>query len=440
MIVDLTRVLAGPYCTMLLAELGARVIKVENPDGGDDSRTFDPFVGDVSAYFASLNRGKQSIALDLKADADREVFRQLIVRADVLVENYRPGTLDRLGLGYDQMQQLNSRLIYAAVSGFGHTGPWSAKPAYDLIVQALGGLMSVTGQPGGPPTKAGTSIGDITGGLFLTIGIASALYHRERTGAGLKVDVSMLDGQIAILESAVMRYAVTGQAPRPIGNRHPSICPFEAYDTRDRPIIVAAGNDSLFRRLCQALHRPELITDSRFVTNPERNHHADELKQELESTLRTAMASQWLTVLESAGVPCSSINTVADAVELEQVKARQMIVESDGLRMAGNPIKLSPFLDQYVDDHLTKERGRPQRHRQHQIAFQMAIVAVDEASGIDFHLVQVETIKERQFPKAEQIADIVRMFEQHFEAVLGKVAHHPLQASASRHRLPLFMP
>src|SRR5262245_49600331 len=218
LVIDLTRVLAGPFCTMMLAELGARVIKVENPDGGDDSRHFDPFFEGQSAYFASLNRGKESIALDLKDPQDRAVLLALVRRGDVLVENFRPGTLERLDLGYDRLREVNPRLIYAAVSGFGHTGPWSHKPAYDMIVQALGGLMSVTGFPRGPPTKAGTSIGDLTGRRFTLVGIAGALYHREKTGAGLKVDVSMLDGQLAILESAVMRYVTTGQAPGPLGN------------------------------------------------------------------------------------------------------------------------------------------------------------------------------------------------------------------------------
>src|SRR5262249_13290862 len=264
LVLDLTRVLAGPFCTMMLAELGARVIKIENPDGGDDARQFDPFIEGKSAYFLSLNRGKESIALDLKEPAERTLILEMVRRADVLVENYRPGTLDRLGLGYEQLRQVNPRLIYAAVSGFGHSGPWSPRPAYDLIVQAQGGLMSVTGQPGGPPTKAGTSIGDLTGGLFTLTGIASALYHRERTGEGMKVDVSMLDGQIAILESAVMRYATTGQTPAPMGNRHPSIAPFEPYETADRPLIIAAGNDLLFGRLCNALGKPRLALDARF--------------------------------------------------------------------------------------------------------------------------------------------------------------------------------
>jgi CoA:oxalate CoA-transferase len=345
LVVDLTRVLAGPFCTMMLAELGARVIKVENPQGGDDSRRFEPFFEGQSAYFASLNRGKESIALDLKDDGDRTVFRKLISRADVLVENFRPGTLERLGFGYEALRALNPRLIYASVSGFGQTGPWSRKPAYDLIVQALGGMMSVTGQPGGPPTKAGTSIGDITGGLFLLAGIAAALYHREKTGEGRLVDVAMLDGQLAILESAILRHAVTGQVPRPMGNRHPSITPFESYAAADRLLIIAAGNDALFGRLCETLGRRDLASDPRFISNSARTRHAEELKTALEEVLHTEPAAHWIARLEGAGVPCALIQNVAEAVSHPQTQARNMIVRAGGLSMAGNPIKFPGFVD-----------------------------------------------------------------------------------------------
>jgi CoA:oxalate CoA-transferase len=344
-VLDVTRVLAGPFCTMMLAELGARVIKVEDPRCGDDARQFEPFSAGQSTYFASLNRGKESIALNLKHEADREVFWQLVRRADVLVENFRPGTLERLGLGYDKLRAENPRLIYGAVSGFGQTGPWSRKPAYDLIVQALGGMMSVTGQPGGPPTKAGTSIGDITGGLFLLAGIAAALYRREKTGQGDIVDVAMLDGQIAILESAVMRYAATQQTPGPMGNRHPSIAPFEPYDTADRPVVIAAGNDVLFAKLCSALDRPELATDPRFATNRERVAHSDELKAVLEAILRTKAAAHWIGVLEAAGVPCALVQNVAEAVNHPQTRARNMIVRGGDIQMAGNPIKFGGSVD-----------------------------------------------------------------------------------------------
>jgi CoA:oxalate CoA-transferase len=345
LILDLTRVLAGPYCTMMLAELGARVVKVEDPRGGDDSRRFEPFFEGQSAYFASLNRGKESIALDLKDAADRAVFWELVRRADVLVENYRPGTLERLGFGHEQLLAANPRLIRASVSGFGQTGPWSRKPAYDLIVQALSGMMSVTGQPGNPPTKSGTSIGDITGGLFLLAGIAAALYKREKTGRGEQVDVAMLDGQLAILESAIMRYAATGRVPGQMGNRHPSITPFEPYAAADRLFIIAAGNDTLYVKLCQALGRSDLIADPRFVGNRDRTRHAEELKIILEEILRAAPAAHWIAVLETAGVPCSLIQDVAEAVSHPQAQARNMIVQAGGLSMPGNPIKFGACAD-----------------------------------------------------------------------------------------------
>jgi len=345
LVIDLTRVLAGPFCTMMLADLGARVIKVENPQGGDDSRHFEPFINGTSGYFESLNRGKESIALDLKKDDDRETFVSLVRRADVLVENFRPGTLERLGLGYGKLREVNPRLIHAAVSGFGQTGPWGHRPAYDLIVQALSGLMSVTGHPEGPPTKAGTSIGDITGGLFLAIGVASALFHRERTGEGQMVDVAMLDAQIAILESAVVRYANTGHVPGRIGNRHPSITPFAAYQAADGAFIIAAGNDALFVKLCQAIGQPSLAVDPRFRTNRDRTRHAEALAISLEEVLRTEPAAHWLETLEKAGVPCSPIQTMAEAVDHPQVQARNMIVSAGSLRMAGNPVKMSAFED-----------------------------------------------------------------------------------------------
>ena len=239
-VVDLTRVLAGPFCTMQLVDLGARVIKVERPDGGDDARQIGPFVGGKSAYFSSLNRGKQSIALDLKAAPDREIFEKLLARADVLVENFRPGTMEKLGYGWEDLRRRFPRLIYAAVSGFGHTGPYAARPAYDIVVQGMGGIMSLTGQPGGEPARVGTSLGDIVAGLFTTIGINAALASRESSGLGTKIDVSMLDSQVAILENAIARYTATGSVPGPLGTRHPSITPFAAFAAKDTHVIIAA--------------------------------------------------------------------------------------------------------------------------------------------------------------------------------------------------------
>lgn len=349
-VIDLTRVLAGPYCTMLLADLGARVIKVEPPKVGDDSRHIGPFMNGKSVYFMSLNRGKESIALDLKAPADRDIFERLLAGADVLVENYRGGTMDKLGYGWDKLHKRYPRLIYAAASGFGHSGPYQNRAAYDMVVQGMGGIMSLTGHPGGPPTRVGTSVGDITAGLFTAIGVNAALFHRERTGEGMKVDVAMLDCQVAILENAIARYVATGQVPGPLGARHPSITPFEAYKTADGWIIIAAGNDGLFKKLASALTRPELATDTRFATNDMRTRHHDELRAEIERTLAFHDSAHWLKAIDAAGVPCGPINNVAEVLNDPQVRSRNMVVALDDpvtgtIRIAGNPIKLSAFPD-----------------------------------------------------------------------------------------------
>ena len=246
-IVDLSRILAGPYCTLLLAELGARVIKVEVPKTGDDARQYGPFKGGKSTYFASVNRGKESIALDLKAAADREIFERLLDKADAVVENFRPGTMEKLGYGWEALHPRYPRLVYAAASGFGHTGPYSHHPSYDMVVQGLGGIMSITGVPDGPLVRVGTSIGDLAGGLYTAVALNAALMHRERTGEATKVDVALFDCQLALLENAVMRYTTTGEIPGPMGARHPSITPFEAFATSDGNLIIAAGNDEIGR-------------------------------------------------------------------------------------------------------------------------------------------------------------------------------------------------
>ena len=349
-VIDLTRVLAGPYCTMLLADLGARVIKVEPPKVGDDSRHIGPFMNGKSVYFMSLNRGKESIALDLKAPADRATFEKLLAGADVLVENYRGGTMEKLDYGWDKLHKRYPRLIYAAASGFGHSGPYQNRAAYDMVVQGMGGIMSLTGHPGGPPTRVGTSVGDITAGLFTAIGVNAALFHRERAGEGMKVDVAMLDCQVAILENAIARYVATGQVPGPLGARHPSITPFEAYKTADGWIIIAAGNDGLFKKLAAALARPELATDARFTTNDLRTRHHDDLRAEIERTLAFHDSAHWLNAIDAAGVPCGPINNVAQVLDDPQVRSRNMVVTLDDpvtgtIRIAGNPIKLSAFPD-----------------------------------------------------------------------------------------------
>jgi CoA:oxalate CoA-transferase len=349
-VLDLTRVLAGPYCTMVLADLGARVIKVERPGSGDDARSIGPFVKERSAYFMSLNRGKESISLDLRDSADREIFEKLLSRADVLVENYRAGVMDELGYGWETLHARHPRLIYAAASGFGHTGPYAGRPAYDLVAQGMGGLMSLTGQPGGEPTRVGTSIGDIAAGLFTAVGVNAALYHRELTGDGTKIDVAMLDCQVALLENAIARYVATGRVPGPLGSRHPSITPFDAFASADGHLIIAAGNDGLFRKLCDVLGRTDLAGDPRFCSNEARSDNADALKAEIEEVLRERTRADWLAVLEGAGVPCGPINDVAEVMADPQLAARNMLIrvldaEAGEIPMAGNPIKLSGFED-----------------------------------------------------------------------------------------------
>ncbi len=349
-VVDLSRVLAGPYCTMVLADLGARVIKVERPGRGDDAREIGPFTRGRSAYFMSLNRGKQSIALDLRDGADREIFEKLVERADVLVESYRPGAMERLGYGWEALRARYPRLVYAAVSGFGQPGPMASRPAYDVVVQGMGGIMSLTGPPGGEPTRVGSSIGDITAGLFAAIGIQAALRERERTGSGAKVDISMLDCQVAILENAIARFRATGEVPQPLGSRHPSITPFDAFRARDGYVIIAAGNDALFRKLCRCLDREALADDARFLTNDLRTQHCEALKREIEPALEPRDVAEWLEILEREGIPCGPINDVEQVLAHPQVRARNMIVSVDDpvagkIAMAGNPIKLSTRAD-----------------------------------------------------------------------------------------------
>tara|TARA_E500000331_G_C17226240_1_gene700441 strand:+ start:201 stop:1343 length:1143 start_codon:yes stop_codon:yes gene_type:complete len=355
LVVDLTRVLVGPYCTMILSDLGARVIKIEAPETGDDSRKFGPFIKDYSAYFMSLNRGKESIALNLKNKEDKIIFEKILSKADILVENFKPGTLDKWGYGWKEVTKNYPKLIYASASGFGQTGPLKELPAYDMVVQGMGGLMSVTGQPNSEPTRVGTSIGDITAGLFTAIGINAALFEREKTGKGMYIDVSMLDCQIAILENAVARYLSKNEIPKPMGSRHPSIAPFEAFKTKDSYIIIAAGNDKLFENLCNFLNISEVIKDKKFSSNSERCKNMDDLKFILEQKLKNKNTSEWVTEMEKLKIPCGPIYNIKEAVENPQVEARNMIVKAyhkviGDFKMPGNPIKMSNYKDE-------KQRG-----------------------------------------------------------------------------------
>lgn len=345
-VLDLTRVLVGPFCTMMLSDLGAEIIKVEIPGTGDDSRAFGPFLHNRSLYFLSINRGKKSISLNLKTEKGKQLLKQLVMHSDVLVENYRPGTMEKLGLGYEVLKDLNPRLIYAAASGYGHSGPDSQKPAYDILAQARGGIMSITGWPQTPPTRVGMSLGDITASLFMATGINAALYHREKTGLGQKVDIAMLDSQVAILENALVRYQAECVSPQPIGNRHPTIAPFQAYRAADKYFVVAVGNDNLWKAFCPAIGLPELLGDSRFSSNRLRTDNLPLLNEILDPVFLQKPAQHWLEILDKAGIPSAPINDVEAVMTDPQVLARNMIVDVEDsmagkVQIAGNPIKMS---------------------------------------------------------------------------------------------------
>jgi CoA:oxalate CoA-transferase len=326
---------------MMLADLGARVVKVEKPDTGDDSRHYGPFLDDRSLYFARVNRGKESIALDLRDPADLAVALSLVSRADVLVENYRPGVMDRLGLGPAELLEQNPQLVYCSISGFEHTGPWSQRPAYDAVVQGMSGLMSITGAADGPPVKPGAPVADLSAGLYAFGGICAAL----RGGRGTHLDIAMYDATVSLLEGAALAWLATGVEPGRIGNAHFAIAPFDTFACADRDITICAANDLLFGALCSALGLPALLTDPRFASNGLRHADSGPLKQALETVLRTAVASHWLAVLEAAGVPCGPISNIAEAVGSEQSRVRQMVVDAGGLPVPGNPVKLSTWPD-----------------------------------------------------------------------------------------------
>ena len=298
-VLDMTRVLAGPFASMMFADLGAEVIKIERPEGGDDTRAYPPFQKGESAYFMSLNRGKRSVTLNLKHPRGKEILKELAKKSDILIENFKPGTMDKLGLGYEDLRKVNPRLIYAASSGFGQTGPYSSRPAYDLIIQGMGGMMSVTGPDEHTPTKVGSSVADIFAGLFTAIGILSAVNARNRTGRGQLVDVAMLDCMVAVLENAVARYLVSGEIPHPIGNRHPSIAPFTTLATSDGAMNIAVGNGDIWKRMCAVLGMEEYVNDPRFADNPSRVEHFQALKEILEERTTKKTSDHWLAEFET---------------------------------------------------------------------------------------------------------------------------------------------
>jgi crotonobetainyl-CoA:carnitine CoA-transferase CaiB-like acyl-CoA transferase len=372
-IVDFTRVLSGPYCTMLLADMGARVIKVEQRGRGDDTRAWGPpFVNGESAYFLSINRNKESLTLDLKHPAARAVLDCLLSRADVLVENFRPGTMERLGLGYDALAPRFPRLVYCSISGFGQTGPRRGEPGYDAVMQGEGGLMSITGAAEGPPFRLGVAISDIVSGMFAAQGVAMALLARVRSGRGQRVDVGMLDSTAALLTYQAGIYFATGATPGRMGNRHPTIVPYETFAGSDGEFVVAVGNDEQWRRFCRILGLNGLAADERFATNSARVGNYDALRPLLVDRMRSRKRAEWVKELKAAGVPCGSVREVGAVLEDPQLDARQMIETVDHLtagavRVLGVPIKLSdtpggvrsapPALGQHTDRILEGDCG-----------------------------------------------------------------------------------
>jgi len=369
-VLDLTRVLSGPYCTMLLGDMGARVIKIEQPGRGDDTRAWGPpFIAGESTYFLSINRNKESVTLDFKTPRGREILDDLVARADVFVENFRPGTLRRIGLDYESLRQKHPRLIYCSISGFGQTGPRAAQPGYDAVMQAEGGLMSVTGDPGGPPFRMGVAIADLTAGLLAAQGISLALFVRERTGAGQFVDVALFDAVVSLLSYQASAHLNASFTPSRMGNRHPQIAPYDVFAASDGEFFLAVGNDEQFARLCAAAGLEALTRDERFATNPSRVTNYPQLRDRLGVVLRDRTRAVWIAVLTAAGVPCGAVREIPEVLEDPQVKAREMIAAVEhatagAVKVLGVPLKLSgtpgsvrsgpPALGQHTDRVLTE--------------------------------------------------------------------------------------
>ncbi|HEV8340141.1 MAG TPA: CoA transferase [bacterium] len=370
LVIDLTRALAGPYCTLMLGDMGARVIKVENPDGGDDTRGWGPpFLQGESTYFLSVNRNKESLTLNLKDGRGREILERLLARADVLVENFRPGIMDRLGFGYAQVHERQPRLVYASISGFGQGGPLRERVAYDLILQGMGGLMGMTGEEGGPPVKVGVAITDICAGMFAAFGILAALRVRDRTGAGQWVDAAMLDGQIAWLTSQASAYFATGENPGRLGSAHPSIVPYQAFRTADGYLNVAVGSEAIWERFSRALGRSDLAEDPRFRSNPDRVGHREALVEILQGIFAAQPTAHWRRALDEAGVPNGPIYLLSDLFTDLHVQHRGMVQEVDHprlgrLRQTGLPVRLTetpgairtppPLLSEHTDAILSE--------------------------------------------------------------------------------------
>jgi CoA:oxalate CoA-transferase len=326
-VLELTQGVSGPFCTMVLGDMGAEIIKIEQPGKGDDSRSFGPFVHNESAYFMSVNRNKKSLALDLSKKEGIQIFQQLVKEADIFVENYIPGTMQRLGIGYSHVKAINERIIYCSISGYGQDGPLSEKPAYDAVIQAMSGIMSITGQSDGQPTRVGAPVGDMTAALYGAIAIMGALYKRETTGVGDRLDIAILDSQVSVLENAIVRYDVLGEVPELIGNRHASIVPFETFMTRNNHIMVAIGNNRMWVDFCKLVKREDMINDYRFSTNKKRLEYYHELKPILNKVFIEHTTEEWQRKLDDVKIPNSPINSIDKLFGNEQIKARKMLMD-----------------------------------------------------------------------------------------------------------------
>jgi crotonobetainyl-CoA:carnitine CoA-transferase CaiB-like acyl-CoA transferase len=345
-IVDLSRVLAGPYCTMILGDMGAEVIKIESVDSGDETRGWGPpFVEGESAYYLCANRNKQGITLNLKTQQGLEILKKLVRDADVVVQNFKPGTLDRMGFGYEEMKKVNEGIILASISGFGTTGPYSHLPGYDYIIQAMSGLMSITGERDGQPAKVGVAIADVLTGLFTCIGILGAIQHRNRTGEGQEIDISLFDSQLAALVNVASNYLCSGLIPERLGNAHPNIVPYQVFAANDGDFIIAVGNDRQYRKLAILLEDEALLIDQ-YKKNSERLKNKSELEKIISAKIKTKSRAEWQALLDEAGIPNGPINNVKEALDSEQAIAREMVVIVEhptvsNLKLVGSPLKFS---------------------------------------------------------------------------------------------------